>query len=98
MKWEEMKAIKNERESLFSDFEANKERIADLHFEAEIKKLQYMLLKREQLAAVQKTEKVAIVRESAASVESINETCIKLVQEQLIKYGYEKRLKVEELL
>ncbi|QMV43726.1 hypothetical protein [Cohnella cholangitidis] len=98
LKWEEMTAVKNERESLFDNFEANKERIAELHFEVEIKQLEYMFLKREQLAELKKTEKVAIVAESVASVESINDTCIGLVQKRLIEYGYEERLKQEGLL
>lgn len=98
LKWEEMTAIKNERESLFDNFEANKERISELHFEVEIKQLEYMFLKREQLAELKENEKVSIVLKSVADVENINDTCIELVQKRLIEYGYEERLKHEGLL
>ena len=93
-KWEEITATKNEREALFDNFEANKDRIAELHFEVEIKQLQYMFLKREQLAELKKT---AIVPDSVTGIEKVNETCIGLTQKHLIEYGYGERLKQPNL-
>lgn len=93
-KMTEIADLKNEREALFSDFETNKERISELYYEIEIKKLQYMFLKREQLTELKKDEKSAVVAESVSNVESINETCIKLLQKQLIESGFEERIKL----
>jgi len=98
LKWKEMTALENERELLFDEFEANKERIGELYFEVEIKKLQYMFLKREQLVEQRENSSVAIIVDSVSNVESINETCIGLVQKQLIESGYEERLKREQLI
>lgn len=94
-KWEEITATKNEREALFDNFEANKNRISELHFEVEIKQLQYMFLKREQLAGVKRT---ALDPDSVTRIEKVNETCIELVQKQLIENGYEEKLQKEGLL
>ncbi|WP_103110973.1 hypothetical protein [Brevibacillus reuszeri] len=94
-KWEEITATKNEREALFDNFDANKDKISELHFEVEIKQLQYMFLKREQL---EKLKRTASDLESVTSIEKVNETCIELTQKQLIENGYEKRLKQEGLI
>ncbi|APB77364.1 hypothetical protein BJH92_15460 [Paenibacillus polymyxa] len=88
-KWEEIVATKNEREALFENFEDNKDRISELHFEVEIKQLQYMFLKREQLAELDP--------DNVTGAEKINETCIELSQKKLIENGYEERLKREGL-
>ncbi|MGG3278997.1 hypothetical protein [Paenibacillus solani] len=94
-KWEEITATKNERESLFDNFEVNKDKIAELHFEVEIKQLQYMHLKREQLAELKKN---AFDPDSVTRVEQINDRCIGLTQKHLIEYGYEERLRQEGLI
>lgn len=94
--WAEMEKLKNEREELFTDLEANKSRIANLHYEIEIKKLQYMIVKRGQLVAVNDaSERVA---QSAADVAEINETCIGILQKTLAEHGFSERLKQEGLI
>lgn len=95
-KWDEMDFMKNERELLFENFEANKDKIAELHFEGEILKLQYMFLKRQQLEEFERTS--FIVSDSIDSVNSINETCISLLQKRLIEDGFEERLQREKLI
>lgn len=95
-KWDEMGAVKKERGILFEDFEANKEKIAELYYEGEILKLQYMFLKRQQLAEADST--FPVVAESIDSVSSINENCISVLQKHLIKDGFEERLRREGLI
>lgn len=84
-KWDEIIAAKNEREELFSDFDNNKDRIIELYYEIEIKQLEYVLLKREQLKQLKLT---TLNPENVERIERINETCIKELQERLIKHGY----------
>lgn len=92
MKHEEIAMLKNERESLFDKFEENKNRITELYFEIEIKKLHIMNTKREQFVELKKTASdIAFI----ISVERINETCIAIVKKKLIENGYEERLKTE---
>lgn len=95
-KWDEMDSVKKEREILFEDFEANKEKIAEMYYEGEILKLQYMILKRQQLAEADRT--FPVVAESIDSVSSINETCISILQKTLIEDGFEDRLLREGLI
>lgn len=94
-KWQEMTDVKNEREALFDNFEANKDKIAELHFEVEIKKLQYMLLKREQLNEISRTDNMPGVTDN---VKSINESCIAILQKRLIEDGFRERLQQESLI
>lgn len=95
-KWDEMDAVKKERELLFENFEANKAKIAELYYEGEFLKLQYMFLKRQQLEKFDRTS--SVVSESIDSVKFINETCINLLQKRLIEDGYEDRLRQEDLV
>lgn len=95
MKWGEITATKNEREALFENFEDNKDKISKLYFEVEIKKLQYMLLKRDQLAGL-KTK--VYDSDSVTRIEKLNETCVELLQKNLIEKGYEERLKQEGIV
>lgn len=95
IKWEEITSTKNDRENLFSDFDKNKERIIELHYEVEIKQLQYLLLKREQLEQLRKT---SLSPENVDRIKEINETCINELQERLIKHGFKERLKTEKLI
>lgn len=96
VKWHEMDAVKKERELMFENFEANKDKIAELHYEGEILKLHYMFLKRQQLEEFDRTSHV--VSESIDSVKFINETCIDLLQKRLIEDGFEERLQREKLI
>jgi predicted nuclease with TOPRIM domain len=95
LKWDEITATKNERENLFSDFDKNKERIIELHYEVEIKQLEYLLLKREQLEDLRKT---SVDPENVERVNKINETCIKQLQDRLSSYGFIERLQAEKLI
>jgi hypothetical protein len=95
-KWDEMDAVEKKRELLFENFEANKDKIAELHYEGEILKLQYMFLKRQQLDQSDRTSRV--VAESIDNVKSINETCISLLQKRLIEDGFRERLQRENLI
>lgn len=95
-KWNEMDSVKKERELLFENFEANKDKIAELYYEGEILKLQYMFLKRQQLDKANRT--FPVVAKSIDSVNSINETCISVLQKRLIEDGFRERLQREELI
>jgi predicted nuclease with TOPRIM domain len=95
LKWKEITDTKNEREALFSNFEANKDRISELYFEIEIKQLQYMLLKRKQLSDLKIK---AIDTNSIEGIEKVNETCIHLTRENLVLNGYMERLLQEGLV
>lgn len=90
LKWEEITTTTNEREALFMNFEVNKDRISGLYFEREIKKLQYMFLKREQLTEMKIN---SYDQDSISRIEKMNETCISLLTKRLIEDGYEDRLK-----
>ncbi|KJD43009.1 hypothetical protein QD47_24915 [Paenibacillus terrae] len=94
-KWEEITVTKNKREALFDKFEANKDRISELYFELEIKQLQYMYLKREQLTEMKKT---TTIPDSIMRIDKMNETCIHLSQKKLIEYGYKELLEQEGLI
>ncbi|AJS59190.1 hypothetical protein [Paenibacillus sp. IHBB 10380] len=94
-KWEEITVTKNERELLFDNFEANKECIAELHYEVEIKQLQYLFLKREQLAGL---KEVLNTPDLMADIEKINETCISIAQKHLVEAGLKERLVLESLI
>ncbi|GAA0840511.1 hypothetical protein GCM10008915_36180 [Bifidobacterium pullorum subsp. gallinarum] len=94
-KWKEITSTKDERETLFENFEDNKDRIAELHFEVEIKQLQYMLLKRQQLAEL---KKATLDPDSVVRIEEINETCVELARKRLVEFGYSERLKQEGLI
>jgi hypothetical protein len=91
MKWNEAQSIKNEREALFSDFDKNKSRIVDLYYEIEIKKLEYLLLKREQ---IEESKKTTNYLEAVERVERINENCIKLFRKKLTENGYGERIRI----
>ncbi|TFB14114.1 hypothetical protein E3U55_14455 [Filobacillus milosensis] len=95
LKWNEITATKKEREELFSDFENNKGKISELYYETEIKQLEYMFLKREQLEQLRKT---TYHNENVDRVERILETCITQVRERLIKKGLKERLQAEKLI
>ncbi|OXM83997.1 hypothetical protein [Paenibacillus rigui] len=95
-KLQKISDVEKERESLFENFEANKNKIGELHYEIEILKLQYMFLKRQQLDAADRT--YHIVAENIDSVKSINETCIGLLQKRLIEDGFGERLQQEKLI
>lgn len=84
----EIEAAEAKRESLFEEFEVNKDRIADMYYEAEKLKLEYLLLKREQLQASKMNETRTIILSSIADVENINENCIRILQQKLIQAGY----------
>lgn len=94
-KWDEITAVKKEREALFTNFDENKDRISELYYEIEIKKLQYMFLKREQLSVLKIISKVP---DDVAKIEYVNETCIGIIQKNLVDEGYEERLKSEGLI
>lgn len=91
----EVRRVKNERDALFLNFEANKDRISELHFEIEIKQLQYLFLKRKQLSDLKLS---AIDVNSIVGIEKVNDTCIQLAQEKLVDNGYLERLVQEGLV
>ncbi|MER2005874.1 MAG: hypothetical protein ABS939_00360 [Psychrobacillus sp.] len=91
-KWNEITAIKDEKLVLFSDFENNKERFIEIHYEGKIKQLQYLFLMRQRFEQLKKTTFVP------ENDEKINEERIKELQEVLIKQGFEQQLKVEKLI
>ena len=94
-KWEEVEATKLKRSKLFSDEMKNRDQIAALYFEVEILKLQYMFLKREQLAQLRLS---AADPKFVQSVEQVNETCIDLALKELVENGYQARLEELKLL
>jgi hypothetical protein len=95
LKWNEITTTKGERENLFSDFENNKERIVELHHEIEIKQLQYLFLKREQL---RQSKETSLDNENVERVKRINESCIEVLRKRLINHGFKERLQAEKLI
>lgn len=93
--WNEITATKNKREDMFSDFENNKEKIIELHYETEIKELQYLFLKREQLKQLKETSPDT---EDVERIEAITDIAVQSLQESLIKHGFNKRLEAEKLI
>lgn len=89
-KWSEIEAVKAERNGLFQDEEGNRDKIAALYFEKKILELQYMHLKREQLAKLKAT---SLRPQSIEPVEQINETCIAMLQKSLIADGFGNRVR-----
>ncbi|GIO39286.1 hypothetical protein J41TS12_41470 [Paenibacillus antibioticophila] len=87
-KMTEITEAEAERESLFEDFENNKARIAESYYEVEKLRLEYLILKREQLNASRIYENRKVVLESLDNVEQINETCILILQKKLTDAGW----------
>lgn len=93
-----IEALRAEREALFANFEGSKDRIGELYYEIELKELDYLYLKREQLNALK--EKYSTPHEEwgskfnddllahATKVEKINETCIGLATKRLKEAGF----------
>lgn len=94
-KWEEVEATKRKRSELFDDEIKNRDQIAALYFEISILQLQYMFLKREQLAQLKYK---AVDPKFIQSVEKTNETCIDLTQKELVENGHQARLEELKLL
>lgn len=87
-KMAEMEAAEVARESLFEDFENNKRRIAESYYEVEQLRLEYLMLKREQLNASRIDEDRKIILETLNDVEQINETCISILRKKLTHAGW----------
>ncbi|MNC10302.1 hypothetical protein D3C75_579410 [compost metagenome] len=87
-KMAELEAAETKREALFEDFEGNKVQIESTYYENERLKLEYLLLKREQLQASKMNETRTIILSSIADAENINENCISILQRNLADAGH----------
>lgn len=97
-KMAEISAAEVDRETLFEEFEKNRARIAESHYEVEKLKLDYLLLKREQLSSARINEDRKIILQSLDDVEKINETCISILQKKLTDADWIPREDKEELI
>ncbi|WP_168121916.1 hypothetical protein [Paenibacillus sp. HB172176] len=93
-----MEEIKKQRSALFANEQRNQEQIKALYYEIEMMKLQYMLLKRQQLKELKEGTSFQKVIESVEGTEKINEDCIRILRNNLLDNGYRDRLEALALL
>lgn len=95
-KSKEIDAIKDGRRPLFSEVEANKEQIIQMHYEMEFKRLECMYLKQEQIKELKNHTDVynpQIYQQQLERLEAITNLCISSILKRLFEGGYGKELK-----
>lgn len=99
-KSEQIEAIKQRRRTLFADVPANEKEIISLHFEIELKKLELLHIKREQITELKSSTDVydkTMYLHQLTRLQSINEKCITLLVKRLFEEGHGLELKKEGL-